>query len=238
MHALQEKYRIAIQKLARSSQRIASQGFVTSQGGNLSYRVDEDVVLITPTKVPKAEVQFDDVVIMNMKGDVLFAAEGRKPTGESPFHLDILNQRPDLKGLVHAHPPAITALALAHSDLLSRPLLPEPIIEVGPVLNVAYEEPLSQALADAFKPVLMKSNAFLMLNHGILIGSTTSVIRASELLEMIEATAHSVIMAQQMGTIKELSKEDVACLDRTLKTRGLPMPGAPGVNPSLIDLYF
>lgn len=238
MHELQEKYRIPIQKLARSSQQIAAKGFVTSQGGNLSYRVDDNVVLITPTKVPKANVQFEDVVIMDMQGKVLFAAEGRKPTGESPFHLDILNKRPDLKGLVHAHPPAITALALAHSDLLSRPLLPEPIIEVGPVLNVNYEEPLSQELADAFTPVLMKSNAFLMLNHGILIGSTTSVLRATELLEMIEATAHSAILAQHMGPVNELSRDDVTHLDRTLKTRNLPMPGAPGVNQSLVDLYF
>lgn len=238
MHELQEKYRIPILKLAKASQRIAEQGFVTSQGGNLSYRVDEDVVLITPTKVPKAEVQFEDVVILNMKGEILFASEGRKPTGESIFHLDILNQRPDLKGLVHAHPPAITALALAHSELLSRPLLPEPIIEVGPVLNVPYEEPLSQELSDAFKPVLMKSNAFLMLNHGFLIGSSTSVLRAAELLEMIEATAQSVILAKQVGAIKELTKEDVSKLDRTLKTRGLPMPGAPGINNSLSDLYF
>ncbi|MCD6346005.1 MAG: class II aldolase/adducin family protein [Bacteroidales bacterium] len=238
MHELQEKYRNSILKLAKASQRIAEKGFVTSQGGNLSYRAGEDIVLITPTKVPKAEVQFEDVVILNMKGEVLFASEGRKPTGETPFHLDILNQRPDLKGLVHAHPPAITALALAHSNLLARPLLPEPIIEVGPVLSVPYAEPLSQELADAFKPVLMKSNAFLMLNHGIVIGSTTSALRASELLEMIEATAHSALLAAQLGEVNELSKSDVANLDRTLKTRNLKMPGAPGVNASLVDIYF
>jgi L-fuculose-phosphate aldolase len=238
MHELQKKYRHSILKLAKASQKIAEKGFVTSQGGNLSYRVDTDVVLITPTKVPKSEVQFEDVVIINLKGEVLFASEGRKPTGETPFHLDILKKRPDLTGLVHAHPLAITALAMAHSDLLSRPLLPEPIIEVGPVLSVKYEEPLSQELADAFMPVLMKSNAFLMLNHGILIGSTTSVLRATELLEMIETTAHSCILGSQMGGIKELTKADLAKLDYTLKTRNLNMPGAPGVNASLVDLYF
>ncbi len=225
-------------KLAKASQRIAEKGFVTSQGGNLSYKADDDVVLITPTKVPKAEVQFEDVVILNASGKVLFASVGRKPTGETPFHLDILNKRPDLKGLVHAHPPAITGLALVHSELLARPLLPEPIIEVGPVLNVPYAEPLSQELADAFLPVLMKSNAFLMLNHGILIGSTVSVLRATELLEMIEATAYSCIQAAQMGEVKELSKADVTLLDKTLKTRNLAMPGAPGANQSLVDLYF
>ncbi|MCD6333184.1 MAG: class II aldolase/adducin family protein [Bacteroidales bacterium] len=238
MHSLQEKYHVGIQKMVQSAHRIAEKGFVTSQGGNLSYRVDEEVILITPTKVPKSEIQFDDVVLLHPSGDILFAAEGRKPTGETPFHLEILNRRPDLKGLVHAHPPAITALALAHSNLLSRPLLPEPIIEVGPVLTVEYHEPLSRKLADAFLPVLHRSNAFLMLNHGILLGSTISVLRAAELLEMIEATAQSAILALQAGGVKELSYPDVARLDRTLKTRNLTMPGAPGVNHSLTDLYF
>ena len=238
MHELQEKYRRSILKLARASQRIAEKGYVTSQGGNLSYRAGDDIVLITPTKVPKSEVQFEDIVILNLQGKVLFATVGRQPTGETPFHLDILNQRPDLKGLVHAHPPAITALALAHSNLLSRPLLPEPIIEVGPVLSVPYEEPLSQELADAFKPVIMKSNAFLMLNHGIVLGSTTSVLRATELLEMIETTAYSALLAAQLGEVKELSRSDVANLDNTIKTRNLKMPGAPGVNASLVDIYF
>ena len=77
-----------------------------------------------------------------------------------------------------------------------------------------------------------------MRNHGILIGSTISVLRAVELLEMIEATAISVTFAMQAGGVKELTREEVAKLDRTLKTRSLTMPGAPGKNQSLVDLYF
>jgi len=238
MHKLQELHRNNILKLSKASQLVAEKGFVTSVGGNLSYRVNENTVLITPTKVPKSEVQFEDIVIINMEGDVLYAAEGRKPTGEWPFHVDIFAQRPDLKGLVHAHPMAVTAVALSHSNVLSRPLLPEPIIELGPVLTVAYEEPLSQELADAFKPVILKSNAFLMLNHGILVCSTSSTLRAVELLEMIEVTAQSALMALKVGRLVELKIDDVANLDRTLKTRNLTMPGLPGYNKSLVDLYF
>ncbi|MFO7616843.1 MAG: class II aldolase/adducin family protein, partial [Bacteroidales bacterium] len=126
MHPLQEKYQLGIQKMVVASKRIAEKGFVTSHGGNLSFRVDDDVILITPTKVPKAEIEFDDIALIDRQGRLLFASEGRKPTGETPFHLDILNRRPDLRGLIHAHPPPITALALVHSDILAKPLVPEP----------------------------------------------------------------------------------------------------------------
>lgn len=233
-----DTYMSEAEELVKACKRVSELGYVTSQGGNLSYRVDDDVILITPTKVPKGNIGIEDVVLINNNNDVLYANEGRRPTGEAPFHTHVLNIRTDFKALVHAHPPEITALAIAHSDLLSRPLLPEPIIEVGPVLPVPYKEPLSDALANAFTPVLTKSNAYLMLNHGILLGSVDGIGRAVELLEMVEATAKSARIAAAMGSVVEIPKEEVKNLENTIKTRGLSMPGAPGVNNSLIDLYF
>lgn len=225
-------------ELVKACKKISELGYVTSQGGNLSYRVDDDAILITPTKVPKGNIEVEDVVIINNTNDILYANEGRKPTGEAPFHTHVLNIRTDFKALVHAHPPEITGLAIAHSNLLSRPLLPEPIIEVGPVLPVPYKEPLSEALANAFTSVIHKSNAYLMLNHGILLGSVDSIGRAVELLEMVEATAKSARIAAALGKVVEIPKEEVKNLENTIKTRGLAMPGAPGENESLVDLYL
>lgn len=238
MNQLQIKYQSEIEEIVKASNLIAQKGYVTSQGGNLSYKVDENVILITPTKVAKGDITPKDIVMIDFDGNVLCAAHGRRPTGETPFHLHILKKRPDFNALVHAHPAQITALAIAHSELLSRPLLPEPIIEVGPVLSVDYKEPLSQELADAFDPVIDKSNAFLMKNHGILLGSYEGINRAVELLDMIEATALSTIGALTIGNIVEVPKNEIEKLDNVIKTRNLPMPGLPGVNKSLIDLYF
>jgi L-fuculose-phosphate aldolase len=154
-----------------------------------------------------------------------------------PFHLHILEKRPDFNALLHAHPPVITGLAIAHSDLLQRPLLPEPIIEIGPVLNVPYAEPLSQDLADAFDVVLPRSNAFLMLNHGILLGSRDGIGRTVEFLEMLETAAQSAVTAATLGKIVEIPEEGLRKLENVMKTRNLPIPGLPGVNKSLVDLY-
>ncbi len=239
MENIQKTFQKEIQELADASNKIAKMGYVTSHGGNLSFRVDENVMLITPTKVPKANIKFDDVCIIDLSGNVLYAAPGRKPTGETAFHIDILSKRPDLNALVHAHPPYITGLAIAHDDTLSKPLLPEPVTEVGPVLSIPYYEPLTQELADAFESVIFKTNAVLMRNHGIVLGSYEGVWRGTELLEMVEATAISIMTAKILGKINILTKQDVKNLDNVMKTRNLPLPGGPkGNNKSLVDIYF
>jgi L-ribulose-5-phosphate 4-epimerase len=238
VHKLQQQYQEQIQELVDACVRVAELGYVTSHGGNLSYRVDGSVVLITPTKVAKRKIKFDDVCIIDMDGNVLFAKEGRKPTGETPFHLRIFKKRPDVKGIVHAHPPVMTGFAIASTDLLALPTLPEPIIEVGPMLTVDYEEPLTEALAQAFDDKLDYGNAFLMKNHGALVVSTESVERALDFFEMMEAAAKSLLVAKLLGGVDTLSKEDVENLERTMKTRNLPMPGAPGRVSGLVELFF
>ncbi len=238
MHQLQKQYQDQIVELAESSVRLAELGYVTSHGGNLSYRVAEDVVLITPTKVAKRKVTFDDVCIIDMSGQVLYTKEGRKPTGETPFHLRIFQLRPDLTGLVHAHPPVMTGFAIANTDLLTKAFLPEPIIEVGPMVTVEYAEPLSDELAQAFDDKLPYANAFLMKNHGAIVTSPDGVERALEFFEMMEAAAKSILVAKLLGGAEEIAKDDVGNLERTMKTRGLPMPGAPGKVNGLLELFF
>ena len=61
--------------------------------------------------------------------------------------------------------PVLTGFAIAHSDILSKAILPEAIIEVGPILNVKYATPLSDELSENFDKVIKKSNGFLMENH-------------------------------------------------------------------------
>jgi L-fuculose-phosphate aldolase len=236
--ALQERYAKEITAMVQACKIVAEKNFVTSHGGNLSCRVAPGTFLITPTKVPKGNIEFEDICIINDSGQALHASAGRRPTGEWPFHLGIFARRQDLGSLVHAHPPAITAMAIARCNLLERPILPEPVLEVGPVLPVQYEQPLSDELAEAFEPVVGKSNAWLMHNHGITLGSTEGILRAVELLEMIESTALSISLAKGLGPVHELSRHDVERLDNVIEIRNLPLPGAPGSVKSLVELYF
>ena len=237
MHPIQEKYAPQIEELVRTANRLGQIGYVTSQGGNLSLRVESDVVLITPTKVAKSSIVFDDICAVDMKGGVLYAAPGRKPTGEWPFHLRIFEHRPDIKGIVHAHPPVLTGFAIAGGAWLQKAFLPEPVIEVGPMVMVPYAEPLSEELACQFDAVIETSNGFLMENHGALMVSAEGTWRALEFLEMMEACATSILVAKMLGNPKPIPMKDVMNLERVIKIRDIPMPGLKGVVNSLSDIY-
>lgn len=237
MHPLQETYSAQIEELVKASNRLSALGYVTSQGGNLSLRADEQAILITPTKVAKRDIRFDDICIIDPEGRVLFATPGRKPTGEWPFHTRIMQNRPDVRGIVHAHPPILTGFAIAGGDWLQRAFLPEPVIEVGPMILVPYAEPLSEELAMRFDKVIGKSNGFLMENHGALMVSKEGPWRALEFLEMMEAQATSILVAQALGNPKTIPMKDVLCLENVLRIREMPLPGKPGVVNSLGDIY-
>lgn len=237
MHPLQSQYAPQVQELVQAATRVAALGYVTSHGGNLSMRVAEDIVIITPTKVPKRDITPEAVCFVNMRGETLFASEGFKATSESPFHLRVFQKRPDLKGIVHAHPPILTGFAIAGGDLLCKPFLPEPVIEVGPMVMVPYAQPGSDALAEAFDGFLDRSNGFLMENHGVLMTNNEGVLRALDLLEMMECAAQSVLVAQSLGNLKTISDKDVQDLEDVMIGRGLPMPGMPGKNASLKDVF-
>jgi len=238
MTDLRQQYAAQLAELAVASRRLAELGFVASHGGNLSFRPTPDLVLITPTKVVKRLMQAEDIVILDAQGKVLSAVGGRRPTGETPMHLNLFAKRPDLNALVHAHPPVITGFALADDAILARPLLPEPVLELGPILPVAYAEPISEALAKAFDAAVMRSNAWLMRNHGITIGSSEGVARAVDLLEMGEAMAQSVVVARSLGRVNEIPRHEVENLERTLAARKMPRPGSPECIKHLADMYW
>lgn len=237
MHPLQQQYEKERCELALAANRLAALGYVTSHGGNLSLRVEENVVLITPTKVAKRDITPEHICFVTMRGETLFAPEGLKPTSESPFHLRVFEKRPDLRGIIHAHPPLLTGFAIAGSDLLARPILPEPVIEIGPMVLVPYAQPGSDALAQAFDDALPLSNGFLMENHGVLMTSADGVLRTLDLLEMMECAARSVLVALELNGLKSLPEKDVLDLEDVMVSRGLPMPGAPGHNKSLKDAF-
>ena len=238
MNRLQKQYSSEIETLAETSRRTGDLGYATSFGGNLSCKVADGIILITPTKVAKRLMRFEDIVIMSGSGELLYAEHGRKPSGETPMHTRLYELRPDIDAIVHAHPPVLTGFSLTDCDILSRPLLPETIIEVGPVLPVNYAEPISQALAAQFEMVAAKSNVWLMKNHGVTIAGRDGVARTLDLLEMTEALAVSVAAALAAGGVIEIAREEVENLENTMRDRDIPCPGDPRVISKLTDIYF
>ena len=228
MHPIREQYYEQMKELSMACNRVAELGYVTSHGGNLSMRVADDVVLITPTKVEKRNCTPDDVCAVSLAGETIYKPENRKPTSESPFHLRVYQKRPDLRSVVHAHPPILTGYAIAGVDVMATPFLPECAIEVGPMIMVPYAQPGSDKLAEMFDEPLKHSNGFLMENHGALMTS---------MLEMMENAAQSALIALQLGRFKAIPDSELPDLEAVMRARGLPMPGEQGYNKVLKDCF-
>jgi len=216
--------------------QLARERHVTSHGGNLASLLEEDLFLITPTRMNKGELRREDLVFIRRTGEVI---EGeRAPTGELPMYLDFFRARPDVRSVIHCHPPFTNAFALLErEDWLMRPVFPETVIEVGPVPVVPYGEPLTQRLADNFAPFLRRYNAFLMENHGLVLLSPEGIGRTMQLVDILEMTSVSLLQALAVGKVKVLSRDAIRGLENTRRARRLPIMGAPGVNDSLETLY-
>ncbi|MEG1011315.1 MAG: class II aldolase/adducin family protein [Ruthenibacterium sp.] len=237
MNELQKKYQQEICAMVEACRRCAELNYVTSSGGNLSLRVDENRLLITPTKTLKRKMEFDDICLIDQTGNIIYAKEGKKPTGEWPFHTRIMAKRPDVRAIVHAHPPCLTGFAIANDGSMNLPYLPEPIIEIGPLCMVPYETPLSEALSEKFDAVMDLSNGFLMENHGAVFCSPIGIGDAVELLNMAECMASSVFVAKVLGNAKPIPAHFVREMDEVIRIRKLKMPGASGKYQSASELY-
>ncbi len=235
--SLQKKYSKEVSLFVKVCGRLAKNMFVTGYGGNLAWKLEKDLILITPTQMNKGDVTEKDLVFINRKGETV---EGkRKPTGEKPMYLKFFEERADVVSVLHCHPPCVCAFAIMKGkNWLMRPFYPETATEVGPVPIVPYAEPLTQQLAANFSPYLQKYNSFIMENHGLVTMTRGDIYWTLLTVELLESSANSMLKGLSAGSLKELDKKAVKNLWNVMKTRDLPLFGAPGVNKSLEDMYF
>jgi L-fuculose-phosphate aldolase len=232
-----DKYETQVKEFVKVCHKLAQNLYVTSSGGNLAWKLEDNLLLITPTQVYKGDIGPEDLVFIDLEGRTI---EGqRAPTGETPMYLKFFNLRKDIVSVVHCHAPSVCALAISKGkNWLMRPIYPETTIEVGPVPLVPYAEPITEQLAEKFEPFLPKYNSFIMESHGLVTMSRSDITETLMLVELLEMSAKSILLALQIGEIKELDLQAVTDLGNTMRTRSLPLFGAPGVNKSLEDLYF
>jgi L-fuculose-phosphate aldolase len=187
-------------------------GWVAANDGNITIRIGEDRLLATPTGVSKGMMVPDDLIICDMKGNKI---EGRKErTSEINMHLTVYNMRPDVKSVVHAHPPVATGWATA-GRVLNQALLPEVIIGLGCVPLAAYGLPGTPALTDPMLPYIPNYDAIMMANHGAVCYSD-EVFKAYFKMETVEHYARIALVAELLGGATVLPRIEV---DKLLDSR-------------------
>ena len=138
-------------------------GWVASNDGNISIRLDADRILCTPTGISKGMMKPSDLIIVDMTGRKI--AGERACTSEINMHLEIYRLRADIHAVVHCHPPTATGFAAA-GRTLNQAVLPEVIVMLGCVPLAEYGLPGTDALTKPMRPLIPNHNAILLGNHG------------------------------------------------------------------------
>jgi L-fuculose-phosphate aldolase len=183
--------------------RIYNKGFAAANDGNISVRISDNEVLCTPTMHSKGFLKPDDICHIDMTGKQI--AGRKKRSSEALLHLEIYKQRPDLKSVVHCHPPHATAFAIAREPI-PQCVLPEVEVFLGDVPITRYETPGGQAFADTIIPFVHKTNVIILANHGT-VSFGESVERAYWWTEILDAYCRMLMLAKQLGGVHYLGEQ-------------------------------
>lgn len=195
-------------EIVRICHRLYERGLIAGTEGNVSVRLSPDVILATTAGRCKGDINETDIVALTPDGQPL--DPHRIPSTEIRMHLALYEQRPDVRAVVHAHPPAATGFAVAGLDFMA-PVLPELAILTGPVPLVPYGQPGTDELAARIVPFARDHDAFLLANHG----ATTvgqSLDEALHRMESLEQGARIILAARQLGRVNELAPGSAAAL--------------------------
>jgi L-fuculose-phosphate aldolase len=179
--------------------------FVAATDGNLSVRLDENRLLVTPTCISKGRMRTSDMVIVDMDGKRLSGK--RRVSSEIGMHLLIYRLRPDVHGIVHAHPPTATGFAASGYDL-NRPLVCEVVVGLGSIPLARYGTPGTPELADALEPLIPHHEAILMANHGV-VTFGSSLESAYMRMETVEHFAKIALVTHLLGNEQPLGEAEV-----------------------------
>ncbi len=208
------------EQMCEIGRRIYAKGFAAANDGNISYRLSEDRVLCTPTRVSKGFMKPDDLCIMDMEGKQISGK--RKRSSEMLLHLSYLKSRPDARAVVHCHPPHATAFAVA-KEPIPKCVLPEIEVFLGEVAISPYETPGGQKFADTILPYTKDTDTILLANHGT-ITCGVDLEDAYFKTEIIDAYCRILLLAKQLGRVNYYSDEKAAELLRLKPGLGIPDP--------------
>ncbi len=192
--------------------RIYGYGLTTTSGGNLSILDSEGNIWISPAGIDKGNLRREDVMCVTPKGDILGP---HKPSSEFPFHKDIYKLRPDVRAIVHAHPPTLVSFSVA-GQIPNTNVFPNAKAICGTVGCAPYEVPGSEALGQSVSGEFAKGHSTILLeNHGTCCAGS-SLLQAFQRFETLDFCARLIAGSKQIGETHYLTDTELEfhALDR------------------------
>ena len=185
--------------------RIYKRGMTTTSGGNISIIDDNGDTWVTPSAVDKGSLRASDIVCVKKDGTVIGK---HKPSSEFPFHKAIYEARPDIKSVIHAHPPALVSFSIVR-QIPNTNIISQAKHVCGPIGYAAYRLPGSQDLGDVIADEFKKGyKAIIMENHGTVLGGS-NLTDAFERFEALEFCARTILYGSQIGEPTYLTDDQI-----------------------------
>lgn len=178
-----------------------AKGFLTANNGNLSVRLANGDVLITPSGLCKGRLTAADLFVLKPDGTTVSPAADPdlRTSSETPMHLEALAVRPDVQAVLHAHPPCSIALSVAEKPLQPW-MVPEVAVALGDVPTSAFGMPSSADDARIIRELIKDHDALILRNHGSLtVGRHLDEALIN--LERMEHAAEVQILAELLGKV-------------------------------------
>ena len=187
-------------QLVMFMQRIYDKGLTTTSGGNLSIMDNDGNIWITPAGVDKGTLNRGDIICVRPDGTTVGP---HKPSSELPFHASVYRMRPDLRAVLHAHPPALVAFSIVRR-CPNLDLVPSVRKVCSDVQIAVYDVPGSDALGERVGAVFANGCDIAILeNHGVCIGAP-DMFTAFQRFETLNYTATLEGLAKKIGNIHPL----------------------------------
>ncbi|MAE46688.1 MAG: aldolase [Planctomycetes bacterium] len=195
-----------------------SRGTVVAADGNISARMRDDSILVTPTGSMKGFLNPHQIAKLAPDGTP--SPVGPKPSSEIGIHMVAYEERPDVRAILHAHPPHAVAMTIAGIDL-QMPVIPEVIVTIGGIPTAPFGTPGTPELPETIREIIRCSDTVMMKNHGsVTLG--TNLMEAFKKLDMLEHTARILWLAHTAkGGLDPLPPEDVQKLLATRTALGI-----------------
>ena len=205
------------------SRALHARGWVSNHDGNVTCRLDGGRTLATPTAVSKGDVSLEMLIVVDSGGKVVQGT--RRAFSELQLHRAAYGARPDIGVVLHAHPPACTAFAVA-GESLGHPFMAEPVVTLGPTIPVVpYCRPGDPRLDVGIAKALAAADVMILDRHGVLVvgGSFEQALLRLELLEHLATIA---LGATRLGGVRALPPAEVAKLSAKGRPKSTPCWGA------------
>ena len=197
--------------------RLHNRNMLAAADGNISLKISDDEILITPSGIAKGFMTPDAMAVINLKGDVLIG----KPSTERLMHLQIYRACEKAKAVVHAHPPTAIAWSIARPQLEKLPsdCLSEVILATGDIPFVPYARPGTEKMGSVLIPFLPQHRALILRCHGA-VAWGEDLEEAYRGMERIEHSSQILAAAERLGGLNKLPDEEIQYLYELRKKIG------------------